>query len=118
MSTGTGVGVALDKFEDDLAKVEELAVFEDCRLATGLLCMVLLVGGKVVEATERELLPVENVFWSTGLKKGKERLPQPGILTSQPVEMSNKSINIAEKIERLLNVSRNFSFPESVLVEF
>jgi hypothetical protein len=56
-------------------------------------------------------------FCSICLKKGKERLPQPGILTSQPVEISNKSINIAEKIERLLKVSRNGSFPESVLVE-
>ena len=58
----------------------------------------------------------KTAFWTTGSKKGKERFPQPGILRSQPVEISNKSINIAEKIERPLNVSRNCSFPESVLL--
>ena len=40
------------------------------------------------------------------LKKGRERLPQPGILTSQPEEISRSSINIAEKMDRLLRVSR------------
>ena len=53
-----------------------------------------------------------------GLKNGRERLPHPGILTSQPVEIINNSISIAEKMERLLNVSRNGSFPKSVLDEF
>src|SRR5579862_4643169 len=43
----------------------------------------------------------------TGLKKGRDRLPQPGILTSQPEEMRSKSNSMAEKIDRLFKVSRN-----------
>jgi hypothetical protein len=43
----------------------------------------------------------------TGLKKGRERFPHPGILTSQPVEISNSSKSIAEKMDRLFKVSRN-----------
>lgn len=78
-------------------------------LAVALLGKGLLFVGKLL---------VETVFWTIGSKEGKERLPHPGILISQPVEISNKSINIAEKIDRPLNVSRNCSFPESVLVEF
>jgi len=44
---------------------------------------------------------------ATGLKKGRERLPHPGIFTSQPEEIRSKSNNIAEKIDRLFKVSRN-----------
>lgn len=42
-----------------------------------------------------------------GLKKGRERLPQPGIFTSQPDEISNNINNIAEKMDKLFKVSRN-----------
>jgi hypothetical protein len=41
------------------------------------------------------------------LKNGRERLPQPGILTSHPEEMRRRRSNIAEKMERLFKVSRN-----------
>ena len=40
------------------------------------------------------------------LKKGRDRFPQPGILTSQPEEIIRSNINIAEKMDRLLRVSR------------
>ena len=43
----------------------------------------------------------------TGLKKGRERFPHPGILTSQPVEINNSNKSIAEKMDRLFKVSRN-----------
>ena len=43
----------------------------------------------------------------TGLKNGRERLPHPGMLTSQPEETISKSNNIAEKMDRLFKVSRN-----------
>ena len=43
----------------------------------------------------------------TGLKNGRERLPHPGMFTSQPEEIINKSNNIAEKMDRLFKVSRN-----------
>ena len=43
----------------------------------------------------------------TGLKKGRERLPQPGMLTSQPEEIRSRSNSIAEKMDRLFKVSRN-----------
>jgi hypothetical protein len=80
------------------------------------------VEGFGVEELEGELAllaaVVAALLEDMGLKKGRERLPQPGTLMSQPVEIMSKSINIAEKMERLLNVSRNGSFPESVLVEF
>ena len=41
------------------------------------------------------------------LKKGRVLFPQPGILTTHPDEISNKTKSIAEKMERLLKVSRN-----------
>jgi hypothetical protein len=41
------------------------------------------------------------------LKKGRERLPQPGILTLQPEEIKSNNNNIAENIDKLFNVSRN-----------
>jgi hypothetical protein len=46
------------------------------------------------------------------LKKGRERFPQPGILTSQPEESRRINSSIAEKIERLLKVSRNRGSPK------
>ena len=44
------------------------------------------------------------------LKKGRERLPQPGMFTSHPEEISNSNNSIAEKMDRLLRVSRNLLF--------
>jgi hypothetical protein len=41
------------------------------------------------------------------LKKGRVLFPQPGMLTTHPDEISNKTKSIAEKMERLLKVSRN-----------
>jgi hypothetical protein len=58
-----------------------------------------LIGG-VARAVERDLSFI-------CLKKGKDRLPQPGILTSQPEETSNNNSSIAEKMDRLFKVSRN-----------
>jgi hypothetical protein len=52
---------------------------------------------------------------TTVLKKGRDRLPQPGMLTSHPVEIIRRSSNIAENMERLLKVSRNCSFLVSVV---
>jgi hypothetical protein len=46
------------------------------------------------------------------LKKGRVRLPQPGILTSHPVEIMRRTNNMAEKMDRLFRVSRN---PESLV---
>jgi hypothetical protein len=46
------------------------------------------------------------------LKKGRERLPHPGILTSHPVEIMRSTNNMAEKMDRLFRVSRN---PESLV---
>ena len=46
------------------------------------------------------------------LKKGSERFPQPGILTSHPVEIRRSTNNMAEKMDRLFKVSRN---PESLV---
>jgi hypothetical protein len=44
---------------------------------------------------------------ATFLKKGRDRLPHPGILTSQPEEIRRSRSNIAEKMDKLLRVSRN-----------
>jgi hypothetical protein len=46
-------------------------------------------------------------FFSAGFKKGNDRMPQPGILTTQPVEISKNTSNIADKMDRLFKVSRN-----------
>jgi hypothetical protein len=43
----------------------------------------------------------------TFLKKGRERLPQPGILTSHPVEIMRSTRSMAENMDRLFRVSRN-----------
>jgi hypothetical protein len=44
------------------------------------------------------------------LKKGRERLPQPGMLTSQPEEIRSNNKSIAEKMDKLFKVSRNRAF--------
>ena len=49
-------------------------------------------------------------FSITGLKRGRDRFPHPGILSTQPVETSTSNTNKADNSEMLLKVSRNWVF--------
>jgi len=74
----------------------------DLRTA-GALALELTVAAGIVLGTGGVLLIEDDV-----------RFPQPGKLRLQPVDNIKRSINIAEKMERLLKVSRNGSFLVSV----
>ena len=74
-----------------------------CATAATLLALTTVIG-IVFPAKEGGGIGRESVVL---LKKGRVLFPQPGILTTHPDEISNKTKSIAEKMERLLKVSRN-----------
>ncbi len=112
-STGTGVGEGVDivVFMTFVEMIVETALGAvDFRIAGAL-----ETAGTGIEtglATEGALDGAAVLL--ACLKKGRERFPQPGMLTSQPLETIRRSINIAEKMERLLKVSRKVPFLVSV----
>jgi len=92
---GKGLAKVFETFILGFAAIAGLDVVETVLLTAGAATGV--VGAAVL------LLTVAGVIC---LKKGRDLFPHPGILTSQPVEIMRSSISIAEKMDRLLKVSR------------
>jgi hypothetical protein len=111
-STSTGIGVGKRATEVLEALTVGCAVIAGLdELETG------LVTAGMAEVFRGEAALALTVAGGICLKKGRDLFPHPGILTSQPVEIMRSSISIAEKMERLLKVSRKCSFLVSVLIE-